>query len=85
MAFWLLLAGLVIYRMLATNRDLTLDILFLAAVLLNLGFLLLSYRNISRVERHPAPRATSRGWAEPLTCVVSLGGPLGDSDPQGMA
>lgn len=50
-AFLLVILGLAIYRMLATERNLTLDVVFLAAVLANLSFLLLSYRNVRRANR----------------------------------
>ena len=48
-----------VYRILTGDRGLTHSLVFLAAVLLNVGVLLLSFRNVVREERPPV--ATRRG------------------------
>jgi hypothetical protein len=59
---WLLLAGIAVYRMLTGDRGLTHSLVFLAAVLLNVGVLLLSFWNVVREE---PPVATRRGGLPP--------------------
>jgi hypothetical protein len=60
-AFLIVIVGLAIYRMLAAERNLTGDVLFLAAVTANLALLLLSCRNVLRANRARSPEGDDEG------------------------